>query len=1161
MKAQKIFKRLMLGILAVSLASTADDIDLYAVNAANAGTPNIIFMLDNSANWNSTIAGETQRLIIHKSLYQFFQALKTTVGSGPNDPKFKLAFMPFRIGTGSLQGGSPVQSFILVDSVAALTRLQNLLYCKPRTSGAPLSGYANLAAENAACKAQIGQDWPATYSAVDSFVEELFYNRSEKIEKGNNAPMGLAFHEALLYFGGEKNSAGYADGPRADIYNPNGYDPDAFQGITVTENLATGAYAASGTATAQTLYESPINGQCTKNAIIFVSNGAPDSSDSNATAQAVYNTKLGPLGLNNNSVVLNTFLSQFQNSGADEYAKIMANNDVNKNIAGDQYVDSYVIDVFKYPNDPATGVTYDWKKLRSVKTNSDLPPGLNANTAAAHRLLISIGDQGKGGYTSASDSAALVKALQQSLGDILARNTVFAASSLPVSVNERGVNLNEVYMGLFRPAKTARWNGNLKLYQVGGTPRRLVDSTGNDAEDLTNGFIKDSAISYWTHNSTYWTPASSSSFLSGTGFVDYDLPENKELLQNLGGRSPISNDSPDGKTVERGGAAQIHRDLGPAGRNITTCVTCILPTLEPFNETNLNILFTAAADNLRKTKIVRWVRGFDEGSGAAAETAGDVNKNGSMSDLRPYAHGAVIHSKPAVINYGGTRGVVVFYGAEDGLLRAVQAGKTATSPSVAGQELWAFVAPEHYDSLVKLYDNTGFASTTSFKDKPVFMDGSISSFVKYTTGPNPVPSKAYIYVTPRRGGKFIYAFDVTNPLSPTLMWKRSKTSTGFGELGQAWSQPVVTKMNISTINTLLNPDKLVLVMGLGYDKAADDDGAARTEGRGVVVLDAITGAKLWETSANASTASSTFHKPTMGSVPAAIAVLNRDFAVDSFGYADRFYWGDTNGQLWRADVKDTNTSNWTVTKLLKVGTGAQKFLFTPDIAISDGVPSTFDAVLIGTGDREKPFNTTTRNYFIVYKDYDQYVSSSVTSATMRTIDASLSTTCAAGPTSEAPQGSGGYDLYQLCVEPDTNTTRNIDVAMANTNFNNYGWYLPMESGGEKSVGKALTLNSVVYFNTNTPGNNTASCNDLGKAKLYALNPFTLVGQFTGEKNWQESVAGGFTPDPTVGYIDFDPNSTADKPEEVICAGAHCFPPDATFTGARTRKWWYNNLDD
>jgi len=100
--------------------------------------------------------------------------------------------------------------------------------------------------------------------------------------------------------------------------------------------------------------------------------------------------------------------------------------------------------------------------------------------------------------------------------------------------------------------------------------------------------------------------------------------------------------------------------------------------------------------------------------------------------VRPSIHGDVLHSRPIAINYGGTRGVVVFYGANDGMLRAINGNQTGTG---AGTELWAFVAPEHFPTLRRLrendpevrYPSTPSANTTA-RSREYFFDGPIGAF-------------------------------------------------------------------------------------------------------------------------------------------------------------------------------------------------------------------------------------------------------------------------------------------------------------------------------------------------------------------------------------------------------------------------------------------------
>src|SRR3546814_17337260 len=77
----------------------------------------------------------------------------------------------------------------------------------------------------------------------------------------------------------------------------------------------------------------------------------------------------------------------------------------------------------------------------------------------------------------------------------------------------------------------------------------------------------------------------------------------------------------------------------------------------------------------------------------------DWSSDVCASDLpRASIHRDVVHSRPQPINYGGTTGVVVFYGANDGTYRAVL--------SSTGQELWSLIAPEFFSTLLSLKVNT-----------------------------------------------------------------------------------------------------------------------------------------------------------------------------------------------------------------------------------------------------------------------------------------------------------------------------------------------------------------------------------------------------------------------------------------------------------------------
>src|SRR5690606_4908599 len=88
--------------------------------------------------------------------------------------------------------------------------------------------------------------------------------------------------------------------------------------------------------------------------------------------------------------------------------------------------------------------------------------------------------------------------------------------------------------------------------------------------------------------------------------------------------------------------------------------------------------------------------------------------------------------------------------------------------------------------------------------------------------------------------------------------------------------------------------------------------------------------------------------------------------------------GDTGGNVWRIDMNSTDVTQWSVTRLASLAdtsgltgaadsdrSGLRKFQFPPDVVYhEDG----YDAVLIGSGDREHPFDTSVVNRMYMLKD-------------------------------------------------------------------------------------------------------------------------------------------------------------------------------------------------
>jgi len=74
----------------------------------------------------------------------------------------------------------------------------------------------------------------------------------------------------------------------------------------------------------------------------------------------------------------------------------------------------------------------------------------------------------------------------------------------------------------------------------------------------------------------------------------------------------------------------------------------------------------------------------------------------------------------------------------------------------------------------------------------------------------------YLYVSMRRGGKNIYALDVTSRSQPELLWFIKGGKDDYQELGDSWSTVNVEKIKDGST------EKTVLIFGGGYDHAQDN---------------------------------------------------------------------------------------------------------------------------------------------------------------------------------------------------------------------------------------------------------------------------------------------------------------------------------------------------
>lgn len=1052
MKSMKLIHLLACAFFAaLSLACAAEDTEIFnALPGSTVPAPNIIFIVDNTANWanssqrwsGSTTQGEAEL----KAIKNFVARLTYPAN---------VALMMFDTKT---QDGGYVRFGMRDLSIAENNNaLQNIVG---------------------------GIDVNSTSEKVDS-------------ASGNYAN---ALYEAWLYLTGAQSWAGMAD--LAD-YAGN------IRSLTAhKENLRT-AHAYNGSATGAR-YNIPIaDNSCANTYIIFIGNNrngrlpsVPSKSDPAITTLAQYGIATTP--------DVQSAWAKFLYLRPD----LPANTAASK--AGS--VTTFTIDAWNAQQNP-------------VFTT----------------MMKNMATSGGGQYFQAGSDDALNVALNNILNRLQAENSVFASASLPVSVSVRGTHLNQVYLGMFRPNAAAEpnWVGNLKQYQLdvdnSTTPPSLFLADSSTpipklAENSSNGFMLPNAVSFWTQPSNFWTPSY--------------YPDS----QGAGGIS----DSPDGQMVEKGGIAQYLRTTfatNQAGRKVyTSCIGACTPgavlSATPFATTNAAITnaLLGANSNTERDQIIDWVRGANNRSDdnpISANDADNVPLAKSTTAVRGFVHGDVLHSRPAVVNYGRTANdIVVFYGANDGMLHAIKGGQDVSTGS--GSELWTFIVPEHFSKLKRLRDHA--PTITSSTPTPYFVDGSATVYTMSTANDGIINAtrgdKAYLFVTMRRGGRLIYALDISEPTTPKFLWKRTPADAGYAELGESWSDA-----KVATVRAQANP---VLIFGMGNDAAANDpvvQGTA-TMGRGVMVVDALTGAPIWK--AGPAPTGNGYNKTVAGmthAIPANVAL----FDSNGDGKTDRIYAADTGANVWRINIDDPNVANWTVTKLAALGgTGvnARKFLYAPDIIPASPI-NVFDTVLLGSGDREHPFETAVQNRFYMIKD--DHALNAVRSTPI--VEAS----------STATSGQAGqlYDATANLVQVGTSAEAASAKAALQASS---GWYIKL-SAGEKVVSGSTTISGTVLFGTNTPtlaANTANSCNaNLGEARIYMLSYLDGSATFDVDRRdgltlvdrYEVRRGGGYPPTPVPVSVRIN-----GKIHQAAISGTKVITPPSPGLNRRYKTYWHRGID-
>ncbi|WP_394129757.1 pilus assembly protein [Shewanella maritima] len=734
--------------------------------------------------------------------------------------------------------------------------------------------------------------------------------------------------------------------------------------------------------------------------------------------------------------------------------------------------------------------------LAEYMFNNDLLPNLEnkqtvithtigfslADDSVAEPLLIEtakrsrIGENQLGTYSSADDVVGLQAAISNIINTLPSTGRQFSAPGVAFSNADPTRTLDSAYFAVFRPEHGPKWGGNLKKFKV-TSDGTLVDAKGNNAINSSGG-IKDDACSFWSD----CTIQNDGNDIELGGIARGIDPDKRTIYSNIGGISGLTVLNKTNASFYAGGDSALATYLG-------------LPSVN-------------TADELNNT--FEWIKGKN----VDVDSDG-VTMSSDYDGVRGDIIGDPLHSEPVAIDYGAGD-VRIYFGTNHGVLHAIKDKGTTFVES------WAFMPYELLPNLQTIRRNTYLSGHSVYG-----IDGSPVSYIERNSDGS--IALAYIFVGMRRGGESYYAFNVTNPDSPTLMWKISNTSTGFANLGQTWSTPIVTKVP--------SRDKPVVIFGGGYNVGYDSNTGSNSFGIGVYIVEADSGKLVHQFGPDGSTS--------LPGISDSIAAQITPLDSDGDGITDRLYAVDLGGAVWRMDMPTADKSSWSAFKFASLnGSGLfdnRKLFYPPIVAQTkftnstevsttapDGTVTTsvsyqdvaYDAIAIGSGDRADPLGTNTYDQLYVLQDRNVFT---------KTFGTSLNPT---------PVTLTVADLYD--VSDSWPHTDNEAIAFGKKR----GWFYQLPDNGEKSLSAASIVKGKVYFTSFVPlsanSGTIESCAVSSLGRLYTFDLHKGGRYLLNNGEWTE-VPPDYPYSPPVVCVD----CISVPPKLIIppkCEGADCDKP-------------------
>ncbi|MEE9320312.1 MAG: PilC/PilY family type IV pilus protein [Granulosicoccus sp.] len=646
-------------------------------------------------------------------------------------------------------------------------------------------------------------------------------------------------------------------------------------------------------------------------------------------------------------------------------------------------------------------------------------------------FLSGIANAGGGTFQPAASATDLLTAFRNIFIEVSRTDTSFVAPAASISQSNRTRHRDDLYFSLFKPKSTARWPGNVKRYKAKASSAdqsaTIVDVNDDPAIDPVSGEFVQGSRSWWSSEDD-----GDSVLLGGVA----------EQLESNG----VSHTARDVYTY-------LGSSTDLAGSDTNRLISANAANILPW----LNLSPALASNNSYVNELISWTRGMDvfdsDGDGDTSESRGEM--------------GDPMHSQPLLLNYAGGDSVV-YIATNEGFLHAID--------SETGEENYAFIPRELLKNQQKFYTN---APT---RNRPYGLDGGMTAWVDDTDKDGVIDANedAYLYIAMRRGGNLYYALDVSNPESPKYLWSiqggtitsdaDDTTANGdFTQLADTWSKPVKIKV-------LMGEDEIdALVFAAGYSPTQDPPATSSTSttpalatrskdaiGRGIYIVNAKTGARLWYSS---------LVNPDFSAMEYSMPSDIRAIDINFDGLPDMMFVGDMGGQVWRFDLNNDRSQSLLLGERITGGRiaelasdtpgEARRFYNPPDVSLINTDDRQQLAISVGSGWRAHPLDTDVQDRFYSIRSRAVY-----------------------GP----PLNSYGVVSYPTLTE---GTTGFMDVSNSFGGAGadvSRGWYFDLPDTGEKVLSSSITIDNQIIFTAYQPAVDVGVCAAaIGSSNVYAIS--------------------------------------------------------------------------